>query len=287
MVIPTRSRPETVRRCLDSLSADQERLGFPAYVCDSSPTDADRAAVRRVCERYDWVTLRAHDGRNVAAARNACARAAQEELLVNIDDDLELEPGAIDELLSTYNAGHGRRVVAGSVSWDDIWTTPVKMRRIGYGRQIVDGEMGDFIIGMFFAYPRSFALTWPWNERIDKGDDIFMGALWRSHGVQILFAPKARALHPGPPTSADPARIGETARHQTSEMYALLFDAVIANPSLGRAVSYEVLGLLARLKLYGRRPRWTIDLFRSWFSAHRRLLADWRYLKELTRKEPA
>lgn len=260
-------------------------MAFPVYVCDSSPTEAERAAVRAVCQHYPWVQLSVHQGTNVAAARNACARAANEDLLVNVDDDLELEPEAIGRLVSRYSQGHSRRVVAGSVSWDGSWSAPVKKRAIGYGRPALKDEQPDFIIGAFFLYPRRFALAWPWNERIDTADDIFMGALWRSHGVQILFAEDARALHEELPLSSDPARLAETVRQQRWHIYSLLFDALIANPSALRALSYETLGFLASAKLYLRHPRFALPFLRSWIVGHLRLIGDYRYLRGLVRKE--
>jgi glycosyltransferase involved in cell wall biosynthesis len=285
IVIPTRSRPELLRRCLDSLVPSQRRLGFPAYVCDSSPADEEREAVREVCDSFPWAQVCPHDGANVAVARNTGARAAQEDLLVDVDDDLILEPEAIDRLVKRYGEGEGRRVVAGSVSINGTWSSPVKKRRIGYGRPVQEGEDPDFVIGALFLYPRSFAVAWPWNERIDTADDIFMGALWRSHGVRILFAPDARAAHPDVPLSFDPTRLAETVEHQSWHIYSLLFDALIANRSLGRALAYEVLGFLASAKVSLRRPDLAIPFLRAWLRGHRRLLADRRYLRGLVRKE--
>lgn len=284
VVIPTRSRPATLERCLDSLVPAQGRLGFPVYVCDSSPTEQERDAVRELCARYPWVQLEFHGGANVAAARNTCAQVAGEDLLLNVDDDLILEPEAVDRLLARYEDGDGLRIVAGSVSLAGIWSAPNKKRAIGYARPVLDGEEPDFVIGAFFLYPRRFALAWPWNERIDTADDIFMGALWRSHGVQLLFAPDARAAHPEIPLSMDPARLGETVDHQSWHIYALLFDALIANPNFRRALSYELLGFAASAKLYLRR-RLAIPFLRSWARGHARLFADRRYLKSLVRKE--
>jgi hypothetical protein len=205
---------------------------------------------------------------------------------VNVDDDLELEPDAINRLVDRYASGSGRRVVAGSVSWDGSWSTPVKKRLIGYGRPVREGEEPDFIIGAFFLYPRRFALAWPWNERIDTADDIFMGALWRSQGVRILFSGQARAHHEELPLSLDPARLGDTVEDQRWHIYSLLFDALIANPDPRRAVAYEVLGFAASAKLYLRRPGLAIPFLRSWLAGHLRLFADRRYLRELLQREP-
>lgn len=285
VTIPTRSRPDRLARCLKTLAAAREMAPFTAYVCDSSPAAEDRAAVREVCARYEWVELSTHDGRNISAARNACVAAASEELLVNVDDDLELEPQAIERLLARYDEGSGLRVVSGSVSWGTHWTTPVKTRAIGYGRAPRDGEQPDFIAGAIYLIPRRLALALPWNERIEAFDDIFAGALWRCHGVQMLFAPEARALHPELPAAFDPERVGEGARGQRWHIYVLLFDALFANRDLRRALSYETLGFLASAKLYLRRPSWAIEFLRSWAIGHFRLFADRRYLRALVRKE--
>jgi glycosyltransferase involved in cell wall biosynthesis len=286
VVVPTRSRPEKLRRCLDSLAAARAQLDFPVYVCDSSPDDHVRATVREVCERYDWVTHGTHEGTNIGSAYNACARAAREEVLIHVDDDLELETDAIDRLLSRYAEGSGRRVVAGSVSWDGTWTAPMKMRPIGFSRLPRDGETPDFVLGAFFLYPRSFALAWPWNERIDRRQDILMGAVWRSHRVQIQFAEDARALHDDLPASLDPSRIAEAVHDERWRIYTLLFDALIANPSIVNALCYEVLGFMAGGKLYLRRPRWAALFVASWIAGHIRLIADRRYLRSLVKEEP-
>lgn len=284
VVIPTRSRPDKLRRCLESLVAARDQLRCPVYVCDSSPAEDARSAVREICERYEWVHLSTHEGTNIAAARNVCAQVAREDLLVSVDDDLELEADSIVRLVARYNNGSGRRVVSGSVSWDGAWTAPMKMRPIGYSRRPRMDEAPDFVLGALFLYPRSFALAWPWNERIDRMVDIFMGAVWRSHGVQILFAEDARALHDDLPASFDPSRMQEAIYNQRWHIYVLLFDSIIANPSVVKTLAYEVLGFMASGKLYLRRPAWAIRFLRSWIAGHGRLLADWQYLKALVKE---
>jgi glycosyltransferase involved in cell wall biosynthesis len=286
VVIPTRARPDRLERCLTSLATARERFPFKAHVCDSSPVRSDAQAVAAVVDRFPWAELHRHDGANVAAARNACARAASEPLLVNVDDDLQVEPQAIAKLVERYRSVDGRRVVSGSVSWDGVWTVPMVMRWIGYSRLPRPGEPPTFVQGAFFLYPRAFALAWPWNERIRAKDDIFMGAVWRAKGVTMLFEPEARALHPELPLAFHPDRIGERALDQDSHIYALLFDSLIANPDPRRALAYETLGFMASAKLYFRRPSWAIRFLRKWAGGHRALLADRRYLRALLAREP-
>ncbi len=274
VAVPTKDRPGKLARCLQSLSAARDNLGFPVYVCDSSTSEATMESVRRICSEYPFVTLHRHTGANAAAARNECARVATSDLIVSVDDDIRVFPDAIDRLVAAYYSTTGLRVVAGSVCWDGDWSTPVVMRLIGYGRKVRDSEPPDFLISAFLLYPRIMALTWPWNEHIRTSEDRFMGALWRRMGVALLFDPLARAVH-------DEERVRYGVGEQSCHIYANLFDAAIAAPRIGRLLSYELLGFAAGAKLYCRHPRSAVHYLTSWIKGHRAFLADLGFFREL------
>jgi glycosyltransferase involved in cell wall biosynthesis len=274
VVIPTRNRPEKLQRCLLALSVARSRMPFDVVVCDSTPDRALQKEVMEVCRRHAFVKLWLHEGRNVAAARNACARSAETDLIVNVDDDICVEPDSIKKLFETYEAASGHRVVAGSVRWGDVWSSPVVMRPIGYGRAARPGESPDFLIGAFFIYARKLALAKPWNEQIRTSDDRFMGALWRSSGVKLLFEPAARAVH-------DHEHVSYGVEHQSSHIYVNLFDTLIANPRPLRALGYELLGFIWGAK---KAMACGSDLSRfisAWSKGHSALLRDYRYLSRL------
>jgi glycosyltransferase involved in cell wall biosynthesis len=216
-----------------------------------------------------------HEGKNVAAARNVCARTATQDLIINVDDDVYVEPDALAALVAAYGAGDGPRVVAGSVAWNNVWSQPIVMRPIGYGRSATTGETPSFLIGAFFLYPRVFALTWPWNENIRTSDDRFMGALWRSRKVKLLFESQARAIHDSEHTSYN-------ARDHHDHIYANLYDAVIANPNLTRALSYEFVGFLCGLRRFLKQPAQARSYISAWVSGNLSFLSDWSMLHALT-----
>jgi len=277
VVIPTRNRPEKLRRCLAALQHARKHIDFLVYACDSSDTEETRAAVKAVTDEFDFVRHHLHQGKNVAAARNFCAKVAEAELLINVDDDIYVEPEAIKRLSDAYHASNGARVVAGSVAWGDDWSEPVVMRLIGYGRKMKLGESASFLIGAFFIYPRSFALTWEWNEHIRTSDDRFMGALWRSKGIQLIYESSARAFH-------DHQHVSYNVKEQESHIYANLFDALIANPNVVRGLAYEFLGFAAGAKLYFRQVDSAVDYIRAWLHGHQALVRDWAYLKDYQRR---
>jgi glycosyltransferase involved in cell wall biosynthesis len=248
-------------------------VDFLAYVGDSSDTEKTCAEVRTVCAKFDFVRYHFHNGKNAAAARNFCAKVADVDLIISVDDDVYVEPDAIKRLVDAYHAARGARVVAGSVAWGDDWSTPVIMRSIGYGRKVIPGEPPSFLLSAFFIYPRTFALTWPWNERIRTSEDRFMGALWRSKGIQLLYEPRARAFHDQEHNTYD-------VTEQESHIYANLFDAFIANPNMVRLLSYEILGFAAGAKLYFRKPHSALAYIRAWVRGHKALWRDWEFLNQ-------
>ncbi len=132
VVIPTRNRPEKLRRCLVALGASQgDRL--PVLVCDSSD-DERHDAVRSVCSDFPSARLVRHSGQNVAAARNACARHAHGDVLINVDDDICVDSDAVTRLIDCYAKTARLCVMAGAVSWGGHYSRPIVMRHIGYGR---------------------------------------------------------------------------------------------------------------------------------------------------------
>lgn len=275
VVIPTANRPEKLGRCLTALAKARQEWPFSVLVCDSSD-DERRDAVLAVCAEHSFVTVRLHAGRNVAAARNACARFATADVLVNVDDDIRVDPDAIVELARGYVESPTPSAIAGSVAWDGDYSRPVVMRYNGYGRSAHEGEQPSFLVGAFFAYPRALALALPWNERIRTSDDRFMGALWRSHGVHLGYTPSARATH-------DHEHVTYDVDEQSSHVYANLFDAVLANPDPGRALSYELYGFLVGARLHCRTPAAARRYLAAWWRGNRALVRDRRYLRQLVR----
>jgi glycosyltransferase involved in cell wall biosynthesis len=283
VAIPTRDRPEKLRWCLEALARAQERARCTVYVLDSSTTRERRDAVAAVCADFGFTELRFHDGPNLAAARNRCAQAGPEPLIVNVDDDIQVEPEAIRRLVDAYADGSGPRVVAGSVSWSGVWSRPVRLSRLGWGREARPGEDPDFLIGALFAYPKALALAFPWHERRLPGprrgvsDDRYIGALWRRKGVALLYEPRARAVHHHEHT---PYGLPDLAAH----VYTNLVQGMVGSRSLRRTAGFEVLGFLRGAKDL-RRPGAMRTFLASWVAAHRAFVADRRYLEELVRRE--
>ena len=273
VTIPTRNRPEKLRKCLNALAKAQEHIDFKVYVCDSSDTEESRNKVASLCNEFEFIDYHEHDGKNVAAARNFAWSVATEDLIVNVDDDIYVEEYAIKILHEAYSKADGTRIMAGSVAWGEKWSQPIKMRWIGYGRLPNQDEEPDFVVGAFFLYPRELAQAFPWNEHIRTSDDRFMGALWRGKGVRLLYEKDAKAFH-------DDEHNSYGVTEMKCHIYTNLFDSLIANPNVLRAFSYEFLGFLAGSKLYFRRLDSALKYIFYWTQGHILFFRDLSYLNQ-------
>jgi hypothetical protein len=93
----------------------------------------------------------------------------------------------------------------------------------------------------------------------------------------LQFEPQARAYH-------DEQQNFYDVRSQADQIYTNLFDALIANPSLTKALSYECLGFAAGVKNNFRHPKTAWAYITAWYRGHRALMHDWGYLKGLMRQ---
>jgi glycosyltransferase involved in cell wall biosynthesis len=277
VVVPTRNRPTKLERCLTALADARKQIPFRVFVVDSSTTATMRDAVDEVCSRYSFAFMHRHDRAGLAAARNECATAGTAPLLISIDDDVYVYPNAVEKLLERYHASGSRwRVVAGRVFWGEAGSSAVRMRRIGYGVADLDEARADFCVTALILYPRALARQCPFNEHIASSDDRFIGALWRSKQVRLLWEPAAQARHD------DEHNTGlQATSHQASHIYANMFDAVFVRRSLGWALSFELLGFVAGAKQHMRTPQSAARYCRAWLSGNARFVRDLRWLRQL------
>jgi hypothetical protein len=209
-----------------------------------------------------------HDGKTASAARNFGAQVATTELLVGVHDDVYVRLDAVLRLLEAYRRGQGWRVVAGSVNWSGKWYGPVVTGRTGRGCRASPGELSSFLIRAFFLYPRALALALPWNTRMRRSEDMFMGALWCSKGVTLLSEPRAQAVH-------DEQHHKRDVGYVEFRTYANLFDALLANRNLPRALAIECPVLAVGANLYYSRPESAWTYLAAWYRGHRVLVRDW------------
>lgn len=99
IVIPTCDRPEDLRRCLASVTAQSTGLELEVIVVDNRPGSA---ATREVVRDFPSVRLVAESRPGLSYARNTGIAAAHGEVIVATDDDVTAPPDWIARLVAPF-----------------------------------------------------------------------------------------------------------------------------------------------------------------------------------------
>src|SRR5688500_5246798 len=101
VVIPTRNRPEDVRRCLASLEA----VRYPDWevvVVDQSTDDQTATITRAMMGRVPGLAYYHMKASGVSRARNEGAARTRGALIVFLDDDCTVEPDWLDRTVAAF-----------------------------------------------------------------------------------------------------------------------------------------------------------------------------------------
>jgi glycosyltransferase involved in cell wall biosynthesis len=101
IVIPTFDRPESLRRCLVSLTAQRTRRPVEIIVVDNNPRSG-RTAPLAAEFMPDRVRFVAEERRGLSFARNTGIRAATRGVIVATDDDVTAPAGWIEALAAPF-----------------------------------------------------------------------------------------------------------------------------------------------------------------------------------------
>jgi len=134
VVIATRNRPEPIRETLASLNR-QTGLPNAVIVVDSSDGDATARVVAELEPGLRFpVTYRHTEIKSAAKQRNLGADLDSHDILVFMDDDLDLEPDCIQELVKVFEADTEGRVggVSATIS-NQVYSDPKGLNRFLLG----------------------------------------------------------------------------------------------------------------------------------------------------------
>jgi glycosyltransferase involved in cell wall biosynthesis len=111
VVVLSHGWPELALRAIDSLRAN--KVSFDTVVIDNNSPESDAVTLAEGCARRDGVRLRRLD-RNLGCAggRQFALGMIDAEYVLFLDDDAELDPGALDLLVAELDADSGCGAVA-------------------------------------------------------------------------------------------------------------------------------------------------------------------------------
>jgi glycosyltransferase involved in cell wall biosynthesis len=130
--IPTRNRPEFLKRALDSL-VKQQHKAFQVLVCDDGSSAENKPRVAAVIEEYrqrfsDLVFFNEPESRGACHARNRMIEAADGNYITGLDDDDEFLPNRLRVFLESRQLDRyaylsaGKIVDDGNTSFESIET---------------------------------------------------------------------------------------------------------------------------------------------------------------------
>jgi GT2 family glycosyltransferase len=207
VIIVVWNRADLTFGCMRSLAA-QTDAAFETIVVDNGSTDATTTLLARI----DGLRIVRHsENVGFTVAANAGAAVARGEFLLFLNNDAELLPGAIGELVAaatrTERVGavggklvfpDGRLQEAGSIVWADG-----SCEAYGRGGDPLDGEFNferpvDFCSAAVLLTPRAlFEQLHGFDERYKPAyyeDADYCVRLWKG-GHRVVYEPRAVAMH--------------------------------------------------------------------------------------------
>jgi GT2 family glycosyltransferase len=189
VVIPTYERPEDLRKCLNSLSIENQN-GSPPYeiiVTDDSRSDLCRILVEKEFPQVSWGKGKQN---GPAGNRNAGVARAQGEWIVFIDDDCIAQPGYLVAYAATIKADSSLGALEGRIF-------PDRPRRT-WAEGCPANETGGMFWTSNLCVKRSIFLELGGlDERFEVAyEDIDFSHRLKKAAVATTFVREAAACHP-------------------------------------------------------------------------------------------
>jgi glycosyltransferase involved in cell wall biosynthesis len=182
IVVPTRNRPESLRRCLAALVAQTVGDSLEMLVVDDGSDDAELVA--SIVRETPGVRLVRESGRGPGAARNAGVRAARGSVVCLTDDDCEPEPSWAAAMADAIRTGAD--VVAGETV--DVPASRYEAASRVVARAIASAGRTPFAASNNVASTARLLAELPFDERYSDaaGEDRDWCERLSTHGYGIV-----------------------------------------------------------------------------------------------------
>jgi glycosyltransferase involved in cell wall biosynthesis len=195
VIVPARNAQRTLARCLDSLTA-QTSADIETIVVDDHSTDNTAA----IASRYPVtvIALRQHAG--VSAARNRGAEAARGEVLLFLDADVILAPGAINRVLATMAQPEVGALIGSYDAAPDDTSIVSQFKNLAhhYFHQHSHPEATTFWGACGAVRREYFFAAGGFDEKrfkLPSIEDVELGYRLRDQGVRIVLDPGLQVKH--------------------------------------------------------------------------------------------
>jgi GT2 family glycosyltransferase len=200
VIIPTRDRPEALRRSLCHLAAQEDCGALEVIIVDDSTSPFHANGLDSTVLRVERMST---GGIGPAAARNVGARSARGRLLLFLDDDLMPLPGLVSAHRCRHDEQTGRVIIGYSkprpaqetlvaqamrLWWEEYFARKSRSLRMTFadvltGNMSIARDVFERLGGFDEAMGALRREDWEWGVRV-------LGA-----NVEVVYAPEAIAYH--------------------------------------------------------------------------------------------
>jgi glycosyltransferase involved in cell wall biosynthesis len=195
VVIPVHNSARTLERCVSAIAA-QLAPGDELIVVDDGSTDD----VRSVAKRFRATLVRLERQSGAAAARNRGADRATRPVLLFVDADVVLHPGAIALGRAQFADPSIDAVIGSYDDTPEARTLVSQFKNLAhhYFHQCASGRVGSFWAGCGFIKRDVFDAAGGFDEhRFSRPsiEDVELGWRVSDRGGQIVLDPRIQATH--------------------------------------------------------------------------------------------
>lgn len=265
IIIPTRNRPQILRRCLDHCERQtiRDQLEVIVVIDGDDPKTAEMlASLRWSFPLACFAIPKSQQG----AARNRGVAHARGEIILFIGDDIFLAADACERHLRAHEQQKTPTTdpaVLGHTTWDPaVGVTPVMhwLEKTGWqfgfayiaehaGKYIPPDMQHRFTYTSNISLPKETALQIPFREDVTLygWEDIEWGLRLRDADIPLFFEPTAGALHHHRLTLQDSVqRMEELGR--AARVFAKLHPGFDRVPRGGKLLLYHCCAILPTLR---------------------------------------
>jgi len=206
VLIPTRGRPQTLRRCLEHLAAQIDPPDFEVVVCIDGEDSYAEAGLDKASRTLEIpVTVVRSPGRYQAAATNRALEEAKGEYVVILGDDIFADPHLLRSHLARHRSlGDPRIAVQGKVAWHpELLPDPFLEWEEREGVQFAFRRMEEnALVSLKYLYTCNVSMRRDWLETLGGFDaslpswmDTVFAFEAGKQGLRLFYDPGAFAYH--------------------------------------------------------------------------------------------
>lgn len=194
VIVPFHHNLEHLERCLAALARDSAQLEI-LVASDGAPESCDALA-----QSYGARVVHLATCRGPAAARNRAAASATGEVLIFVDADVVVAPGAVAALLTRFAEAEPIAAIFGSYDDDphaDGFFSQYKNLAHAFVHRSAAGEVPTFWSGFGGVRATAFRAIGGFDETYTRPciEDIELGRRLTANGYRVMIDPGVQACH--------------------------------------------------------------------------------------------